>query len=68
MSDRSRARASAELVAAQWQAKAAWHRQQARLPVKEKIRLLLEMQRQLYPIYCQRRPLREWEHPWAIEP
>jgi hypothetical protein len=56
------------LVAAQWQGKAAWHKQQAQLPVKEKIRLLLEMQRQLYPIVRQCRPLREWERPWNIEP
>lgn len=68
MPGRSRARPSPDFVAAQWRAKAAWHKQQAQLPVKEKIRRLLEMQRQLYPIFRQRRPLREWERPWAIEP
>ncbi len=68
MARRSRARPSSELVAAQWQGKVAWHKQQAQLPVKEKIHLLLEMQRQLYPIIRQCRPLREWERPWDIEP
>ncbi len=67
-SDRRRARPSPQLVAAQWQAKSAWHRRRAQLPAQEKLRLLLEMQQQLYPILRQRRPLREWERPWAIEP
>jgi predicted GTPase len=68
MPDRPRARPSPELVAAQWRAKAAWHQQQAQRPVTEKISLLLEMQRQLHPILCQRRPPRAWERPWDIEP
>ena len=68
MPTRHRARPSPEFAAAQWQAKAAWHKQRARLPVKEKIRMLLEMQQQLYPVLCQRRRLREWERPWAVEP
>ncbi len=68
MPGRRRARPSLEFVAAQWRGKAAWHKQQAQLPVKEKLRLLLEMQRQIYPIIRQRRPLRPWERPWSIEP
>ena len=67
MSAGERARPSPQLIAAQWQAKAAGHRRRAQLPTKEKLRLLLEMQQQLYPILCQRRSLREWERPWAIE-
>ena len=68
MPSRSRARPSPEFIEAQREAKAAWHRQRAQLPTKEKLRLLLEMQRLLHPVIRQRRPLREWERPWAIEP
>jgi len=38
--------------------KEAWHRDQASLPIREKVRILLELQR----------PLRAWEKPWPIEP
>lgn len=68
MRDDHRARGTAELIAAQWQAKEAWHRQRASLPIREKIRLLLDMQQALFPILRQRGQLREWERPWAIEP
>jgi hypothetical protein len=49
-------------------AKAAWHRAQARLPLREKVRILLELQRQDLPLIARRRPLRSWERPWPIEP
>jgi hypothetical protein len=50
------------------EAKAAWHRAQAQLPLREKVRILLEMQRQDLPLIARRRPLRSWERPWPIEP
>jgi hypothetical protein len=48
--------------------KAAWHLIQARQPLKEKVRILLELQRQELPLIARRRPLRPWERPWDIEP
>jgi hypothetical protein len=49
-------------------AKAEWHRAQARLPLQEKVRLLLELQRQDLPLILRRRALRPWERPWTITP
>jgi hypothetical protein len=43
-----------------------WHRKRAQLPVKEKVRILLELQKQDYPLLRKRRPLAAWEHPWDI--
>jgi hypothetical protein len=41
---------------------------QARLPLKEKFRILLELQRQDLPLLARHRPLQPWEYPWTIEP
>ena len=49
-------------------AKAQWHLAQARLPVREKVRILLELQRQDLPLIARRRPLRPWERPWPVTP
>ena len=49
-------------------AKAEWHRAQARLPVREKVRILLELQRQDLPLIARRRRLRPWERPWPVTP
>ncbi len=68
MAGEHRPRPSPEFVAAQWSAQASWHRRCAQLPLKEKIRLLLDMQQRVYPIIRQRRAMREWERPWPIEP
>jgi hypothetical protein len=48
--------------------KAAWHRVQAALPLREKVRILLELQKQDLPLIMKHRQLRTWERPWAIEP
>ena len=45
-----------------------WHREQAALPVREKVRILLELQRQDLPLVQKLRPLRPWEKPWPIDP
>ena len=45
-----------------------WHRAQARLPIREKVRILLELQRQDLPLIRKHRSLRTWEVPWPIEP
>jgi hypothetical protein len=51
-----------------FEAKAEWHKAQARLPLQEKVRILLELQQQDLPLIACRRPLREWERPWPITP
>ena len=48
--------------------KRAWHRSQATLPLREKVRILLELQRQELPLIARQRPLRPWERPWNITP
>jgi hypothetical protein len=48
--------------------KASWHRAQAALPLREKVRILLELQKQDLPLIAKQRPLRSWERPWPIEP
>ena len=50
------------------EAKAEWHRAQARLPIEEKMRILLELQRQDLPLIERQRPLRSWEKPWPVTP
>ncbi|MGH9410850.1 MAG: hypothetical protein ACRD1V_15510 [Vicinamibacterales bacterium] len=43
-------------------------RAQGRLLVREKVRILLALQRQGLPLIRRHRPLEPWEEPWAIEP
>jgi hypothetical protein len=50
------------------ESKERWHRAQAALPVREKVRILLALQRQDLPLIQRHRPLKPWEEPWAIEP
>jgi len=45
-----------------------WHQAQARLPLKEKVRILLELQAQDLPLIARHRRLRSWERPWPISP
>lgn len=57
-----------EDAAARLARKRAWHRAQAAAPLREKVRILLELQRQDLPLIARRRPLRPWERPWKIQP
>ncbi len=59
---------SADLVERLWQGKAALHRRHAGLPLREKVRLVIELQRMVLPLIARRRALRSWERPWEIEP
>lgn len=45
-----------------------WHRQQARQPLRQKVRILLELQRQELPLLARQRSLRPWERPWDVTP
>ena len=63
--DRNRSTAvSPDLIAS----KEAWHRDQASLPIREKVRILIQLQRQDLPLLAKHRPLRAWEQPWPVEP
>ena len=48
--------------------KRAWHRRCAELPVVEKVRILLDLQRQDLPLIARHRALEWWEQPWDIDP
>jgi hypothetical protein len=49
-------------------AKVAWHRRQARLPITEKVHILLELQRRDYELLKRHHALKSWERPWEIDP
>jgi len=63
-----RARPSPELMAALWESKAALHKSRLDMPLKEKVRTLLELQRICLPLIARQRPLAPWERPWEIDP
>jgi len=62
-----RGRPDANLLASLREAKADRHRRQAQLPLPEKVRLVVELQRLCLPLLERRRPLAPWERPWQIE-
>jgi hypothetical protein len=55
-------------VARQQQGKAELRREREQLPLREKVRQVLELQRFVYPLLSRRRTLEPWERPWEIEP
>lgn len=65
---RSRPLASPELLAVLRAGKAALHRQRENLDLREKVRMVLELQRLCFPLIKRHRRLAEWERPWAITP
>jgi hypothetical protein len=38
------------------------------MPLPEKVRQVIELQRLVYPLLARRRALEPWERPWEIEP
>jgi hypothetical protein len=48
--------------------KAALRQQRIALPLPEKVKLLLELQRIYCSMVARQRPLRSWERPWDVEP
>lgn len=57
-----------EEIARIFEAEKEWHRRQAELPMVEKVRILLQMQRDDLPLIRRHRALKPWERPWEIEP
>jgi len=58
----------AELLERLYQGKAALHRRHRALPLPEKVRLVMELQRIVLPLIARQRRLRSWERPWELEP
>ena len=58
----------AELLEKLWRGKVALHRRHAALPLPEKVRLVMELQRIVLPLIARQRALRSWERPWEVEP
>jgi hypothetical protein len=48
--------------------KAALRERRRALPLPEKVRQMLELQRMHFTIVSRRRSMRSWEHPWDVEP
>ena len=48
--------------------KAELHAFHAQLPLPEKVRLVMKLQRIVLPLIARQRPLHSWEKPWEIEP
>jgi len=63
-----RSRPSPELLRSLREAKAELHRERERLDLRQKVRLVIELQRMYLPLLQRRRPLRHWERPWQVEP
>ena len=63
-----RARPTPELMSRLRQAKAELHTRQRQMSLKEKVAMVLELQRIYLPLLERRRPLAPWEHPWDVEP
>jgi len=67
-SSKRRPRVSPELLGALRAGKADLRRQREKADFREKIRIVLELQRLCLPLIERRRRLTEWERPWAITP
>jgi hypothetical protein len=63
-----RPRPSAELIASLRRGKDELRREREGLPLREKIRQVIELQRLQYPLLKRQRPLLPWERPWEVEP
>jgi hypothetical protein len=64
---RLRARPSASLTARLRRGKAELRRERERMPLPEKVRQVIELQRFAYPLLARQRTLEPWERPWEIE-
>jgi len=64
----SRSRPSAEALETLRQGKSALRARRIALPLREKVRQLLELQRVQFPLLKQRRTLHPWERPWDVQP
>lgn len=61
-------RPSRDLVAALRRGKEELRRERQRLPLREKVRQVMELQRFAYPLLTRQRAPEPWMRPWEIEP
>ena len=66
--EQHRARPTPQLMEKLYRSKRAFHERRARMPLREKVAAVLELQRIYLPLLKRHRPLAPWEHPWEIEP
>lgn len=64
----SRPRVSPELLDALRAGKVVLRRQREQADLREKVRIVLELQRFCLPLIARQRRLAEWERPWAVTP
>jgi hypothetical protein len=62
-----RSRPSDELLETLYRSKREFHAIRRRLPLRAKVREVIELQRFALPLLA-RRPLQPWERPWETEP
>ena len=63
-----RARPSAELLESLRKSKRNLHESQRELPLPEKVRQVLALQKIDYALRSERGELRPWEKPWDVDP
>ena len=68
MAERSEpGRPTPELIAALRRGKATLRHERQTLPLPEKVRAVIELQRACLPLLAKQRPLRPWEHVWDAD-
>lgn len=68
MTTRPRARPTAELLGRLRRGKAELRARRTAMSLKEKVAVVLELQRLYLPLLERHRPLASWERPWNVEP
>jgi len=68
MTGRPRTRPSAELLDRLRRGKAELRARRTQLSLKEKVAMVLKLQRIYLPLLKRHRPLAPWERPWDVEP
>jgi hypothetical protein len=68
MTGRPRTRPTAELLDRLRRGKAELRARRTRMSLKEKVAMVLKLQRIYLPLLERHRPLAPWERPWDVEP
>lgn len=68
MTGRLRTRPTAELLDRLRRGKAELRSRRTQMPLKEKVAMVLKLQRIYLPLLKRHRPLAPWERPWDVEP
>lgn len=64
----NRSRPTPELMSRLRQGKAELRARRTQMSLKEKVAMVLELQRIYLPLLERQRPLASWERPWDVEP